>query len=966
MSRFRSNFLVSVLLITLLVSACQPEVIEVEKEVVVTQVVKEEVEVEKIVEVEVEKPTEDAIGFVDIAAGEPIHLAFMLPTTGGAAVYGTAASNAMEIAVKERGQIHGHDITITGEDSQCSAEGGQTAAQRVAADPSILGVIGTTCSGAMTAAMGVISSAGLSIISPSNTSPALSDPSETWEPGYYRTAHNDTFQGRMAAQFAIDELGATTAAAIHDGDPYTQGLAQVFVDVFAELGGTVTSFEAVNKGDTDMRSVLTTVAADSPDVLFFPIFQPEGDFIVAQSDEIPGLENTTLFGADGLLVAPFPPSAGDAAVGMYLSGPHLMGAAADAYQAKYLDHAGEPPPGPFGEHAYDGTNILMDAIEQVALVNADGSISVGRQALRDAITATRNFAGITGKLSCADKGINKGDCATGEALAIFQITGEDVASEDAFPPKVFWTPVSGTSSVVSARDSVRLGMNQELEFLNVMYTQGGNSLEASKSAQRGLLFSDQPGAWVGELALEVPSVDNGLVAADGSSVTYNLREGIKFHDGSDVTSADVKATWEAIMNPDNTPISRLGYEKIGSIDTPDDYTVVVNFAEPFPAWKILFDFIFPSEVIEANSPGLDESLAMRQPIGFGPYMIKKWRTGEYIEYEANPNYWQGAPAVERFFIEIFPSTEALLAALETGETDIAWGLRSANIPKLEELGKTVGVRLVQTVPAGGERYVMNADASQAPLFADRNVRVALQHAVDQDTIISDLLGGWAAVNPGTEWFGTPWAAPLERYAYDPGKSKELLADAGWSDSDGDGYLDKDGETLEFKHTTTAGVLQREQVQLVVQQQFKDVGVKMNIENGRSAELFGTYDAGGTWSHGAYEMAGWSHGLRAPDPEISNRFLCKDIAGPDNTTGAQWNRYCNPAVDELLIAASSEFDEAKKTELLHKAQQIMHDDAYRIFLFASGRNYGVAKGLQNFDLGRWHAWYGNMHNWYWSE
>ena len=161
------------LLLALLVSACQPEVVEVEKEVIVTQVVKEEVEVEKVVEVEVEKvvevekPTEDAIGFVDIAAGDPIHLAFMLPTTGGAAVYGTAASNAMEIAVKERGQIHGHDIAITGEDSQCSAEGGQTAAQKVAADPSILGVIGTTCSGAMTAAMSTISNAGLSIISPS-------------------------------------------------------------------------------------------------------------------------------------------------------------------------------------------------------------------------------------------------------------------------------------------------------------------------------------------------------------------------------------------------------------------------------------------------------------------------------------------------------------------------------------------------------------------------------------------------------------------------------------------------------------------------------------------------------------------------------------------------------------------------------------------------------------------------------
>ena len=336
------------------------------------------------------------------------------------------------------------------------------------------------------------------------------------------------------------------------------------------------------------------------------------------------------------------------------------------------------------------------------------------------------------------------------------------------------------------------------------------------------------------------------------------------------------------------------------------------------------------------------------------------------EYEAFEDYWQGAPKIKRFFIEIYPSTEALLAALETGETDIAWGLRSANIPKLVELGETVGVSLVQTQPAGGERYVMNADASQAPLFADRNVRVALQHAVNQDEIINDLLGGWAAMNPGTEWFGTPWAADLEPYAYDPDKSKQILADAGWSDSDGDGYVDKDGETLEFKHTTTAGVLQREQVQLLVQQMFKDVGVKMNIENGRSAELFGTYDMNGTWSHGTYEMAGWSHGLRAPDPEISNRFLCSEIAGPDNTTGAQWNRYCNPAVDELLLAAGSEFDDAKKTELLHEAQQIMHDDAYRIFLFASGRNYGVAKGLENFELGRWYKWYGGIHKWEWSE
>ena len=125
------------------------------------------------------------------------------------------------------------------------------------------------------------------MMSPTNTSPALTNPAETYKPGYFRTAHNDLFQGAVAAQYAYDELGARTAAAIHDGDPYTEGLASSFRDAFIDLGGNITSFEGVNKGDTDMRSVLTSIAANSPDVLYFPIFEPEGNFVGAQSREVP-------------------------------------------------------------------------------------------------------------------------------------------------------------------------------------------------------------------------------------------------------------------------------------------------------------------------------------------------------------------------------------------------------------------------------------------------------------------------------------------------------------------------------------------------------------------------------------------------------------------------------------------------------------------------------------------------------
>ena len=253
----------------------------------------------------------DEIGCVEIAPDDSVHIASMLTITGATAFLGEDSSGAIEIAIDDRGgQLLGRDILYTSEDSGCSAEGGQTAATKVASDPTIVGVIGTNCSSAMTAAMDTISSAGLAILSPSNTAPALTLDDEaaggTYKPGYFRICHTDFFQGQVAAEFVYNELGARTLATIHDGSPYADQLQEVMAARFIELGGEVTFQGAVNVGDTDMRAVLTSVAADSPDVLYFPIFEPEGPFIVAQSSEIAGLEDTTLVGADGLLVESFP------------------------------------------------------------------------------------------------------------------------------------------------------------------------------------------------------------------------------------------------------------------------------------------------------------------------------------------------------------------------------------------------------------------------------------------------------------------------------------------------------------------------------------------------------------------------------------------------------------------------------------------------------------------------------------
>jgi len=381
------------------------------------------------------EPT-DAIGVLKIGPTDPIHIAYALTVSGATATLGEDSKGGIEIAIDDRGgKLLGHDLQLTGEDTLCNAEGGQAAGTKLAADPTIVGVVGTNCSSEARAAMPLLAQAGMVMISPSNTNPDLTNPTHPdHHPGYYRTAHNDLFQGRIAAEFAYNELKITSAATIHDGSPYAESLQQVFADTFAGLGGTITSQEAINVGDTDMKPVLTKIATDEPGLIYFPIFEPEGDLMAAQAKQVTGLADVILMGADGLFADTFPEATGDAADGMYLSGPYVSGDEYDGFLKKWdAKYSGVPPSG-FHAHAYDGTNILLDAIEKVAVTGPDGSVYIGRQALRDAMYATTDFAGLTGKLACDDNG----DCATGEALGVYKLSAAEVGG--AWPPPVFWQP----------------------------------------------------------------------------------------------------------------------------------------------------------------------------------------------------------------------------------------------------------------------------------------------------------------------------------------------------------------------------------------------------------------------------------------------------------------------------------------------------------------------------------------------
>jgi branched-chain amino acid transport system substrate-binding protein len=359
-----------------------------------------------------EEPVEgcdDPLGCVVIAPGDPLRIASALVIAGPNETLGIDSQTGVEVAIEDRGEVLGHPIELQAEDGGCSAEGGQTAATKIASDESIVAVVGHNCSSSCTPAAPIYADAGMTMISPSCTAPALTAP-DSHSPSFLRTCHNDQVQGRVMAEYAYNELGVTTAATIHDGSPYAEQLQQVFADRFVELGGEITAQEAVNVGDTDMRPVLTSIATAEPELLYYPIFIAEGAFITTQAKEIDGLENTLLAGADGMISPDFVDAAQEAAEGMYFSGPDLAftGDQYESFKATYTEISGqENPISVFHAHAYDAANMIFNAIEAVAKQDPDGNLLIGRQALRDELYATANFNGITGNLNCDENG----DCA---------------------------------------------------------------------------------------------------------------------------------------------------------------------------------------------------------------------------------------------------------------------------------------------------------------------------------------------------------------------------------------------------------------------------------------------------------------------------------------------------------------------------------------------------------------------------
>lgn len=350
-------------------------------------------------------------GTVTIGPDEPIQIGTLLVITTADADLGLDSQAGAVVAANLKGEVLGHAIEFNHQDDLCSSEGGTAGARALVADPQIVAIIGTSCSSAGVPASQIATEAGVLMVSPSNTAPSLTAPGRT-NVFYARTAHNDEVQGAAMAQFAREVLQVDTAASVHDGSPYSEQLQQVFRDAFEAAGGTLAGdAQAVAPTDTDFRTVLETIAASDPELIYYPIFTAGGALMTQQARENTDLAEVHLAGADGMQSATFLEAAGEAAIGLYASGPDLA-FAGDFYEAEFLPAYEEvtgsaTPLSVFHAHAYDAMNMLMIAIEETAVQNPDGSLTIDRGALRDRFFAFENYPGLTGNLTCDENG----DCA---------------------------------------------------------------------------------------------------------------------------------------------------------------------------------------------------------------------------------------------------------------------------------------------------------------------------------------------------------------------------------------------------------------------------------------------------------------------------------------------------------------------------------------------------------------------------
>jgi peptide/nickel transport system substrate-binding protein len=523
-------------------------------------------------------------------------------------------------------------------------------------------------------------------------------------------------------------------------------------------------------------------------------------------------------------------------------------------------------------------------------------------------------------------------------------------------------------------NTLRLLYGRSVVTLNPHLATGYQDFEAARIVYEPLASYDDSGQLVLFLGAEIPTVENGGLAEDGTTVTWKLRDDVTWSDGEPFTADDVVFTFEFISNPEVAAATAQFYEAVEAVEAVDDHTVRITFKEPTPAWSVPFTGqtggILPRHVFEDfNDLNARDAVANLQPVGTGPYRTIGFEPGTVI-FEPNPNYWNGNPAFKR--IELQGGIAPYAAArdvLKAGTADFAHNLQvEANA--LQELTTAEQGDIVTLFGAQVERIMLNfahpfarTEAGERssptiphPYFSDLRVRQAINLAIDRQTIAKTLYGEMG--KPTAQLLVAPNRYQTEEVPmeYNLEVAGALLDEAGWVDTDGDGIRDKDGIPMEVLFQASVNPV-RQETQAIVAESLEELGLDVEIVRVRVDDFFSA-DPQETDSlnHFFADMQVYSTGNESPDPSTyMSWWTCEKMASQAN----QWQepnnaRYCNLEYDRLWTEAKQELDPEKRADLYRRMNQLLTDDVAVIPVVHRAMANAVSHSLTNVEFTPWDA------------
>jgi peptide/nickel transport system substrate-binding protein len=445
-----------------------------------------------------------------------------------------------------------------------------------------------------------------------------------------------------------------------------------------------------------------------------------------------------------------------------------------------------------------------------------------------------------------------------------------------------------------------------------------------------------------ELATVVPTIQNGGVSADGRTITYHLRKGVKWSDGAPFDADDVVFSTRVVLDPKTNVIGRDGWDHIARIDEPDKYTVVYHLSKPYsPSVSTFFatggsnPALMPKHLL-AHTKDINKDPYNALPVGIGPFKYSEWRRGDRIELVANPNYFRGVPKLQRVEYRIIPTRDSLVQLLQTGEIDMWPIVAPAYYPRLT----VIPTLKVLKQPSYSYGHV---DFNTArPALSDPTVRAALRLAIDRKTLRDKVAHGIGVLQDGVISPASPYFdAKIQFAAFNIPKANAMLDAAGWKRGP-DGIRAKNGVKLSLIVVSNTGSADTDTRIELIRAWWKQIGVEFVRKNVDPKLLFAPYADGGVLYTGKFDVAFAAWFLGAV-PDLSAIYGCKQFP----PAGQNWLHWCNPRAEAAMDALKVTYDERAQKQYSDIAQEAIAQDVPTIVTAVAEDIYAYNADLTGF-------------------